>query len=95
MLKQSPFSRSSCTSFNSRVFVYEVSGLADSDQTQDQSYPIRQSSSVYYQVPFGQMNQAMQRFTRLGAKIVSIQPLEDFSPPAENKAPSSNESEDD
>lgn len=78
MLAQSAFSRASSSTFNSRVFVYEVTGLADNAESQSQLYPIRNSSHFYYQVPFGQMNQAMRRFTRLGAKIISIQSLEDF-----------------
>jgi len=39
------------------------------------NYPIRSSATVFFTVPENRMNQEMQRITRLGGKIVSIQPL--------------------
>lgn len=86
MLASRAFSRASTTTFKSRVFVFEVAGLFNQEQSLNRIYPIRQHSNLFYQVPFGQMNQVMQRFTRLGAKIISIQPLESFS--SENATPS-------
>jgi sulfite reductase alpha subunit-like flavoprotein len=59
----------------SRVFRYEVVGLKQNDEADKQSYPIRQSGSVFVTVPYSRMNEEMQRITRLGGKIVSIQPL--------------------
>jgi ferredoxin--NADP+ reductase len=59
----------------SRVFVYEVVGLRQSEVTDKMSYPIRRSGNVYITVPYDRMNQEMQRITRMGGKIVSIQPL--------------------
>lgn len=41
------------------------------------STPIRKSGSVFITVPYGRMNQEMQRITRMGGKIVSIRPLEE------------------
>jgi ferredoxin--NADP+ reductase len=59
----------------SRVFVYEVVGLRQSQETDQTNYPIRKSGSVFIRVPYNRMNQEMQRITRLGGKIVSIQPI--------------------
>jgi len=63
------------TQSGSRVFVYEVQGLRQNTQTDKASYPIRSSGSVFIQVPYDRMNQEMQRITRMGGKILSIQPL--------------------
>jgi len=69
------------TPAGSRVFVYEVVGLRQSEQPDNISYPIRQSGSVFIRVPYNRMNQEMRRIARMGGKIVSIQPLN-----AENSA---------
>ncbi|MGK7933735.1 MAG: ferredoxin--NADP reductase [Microcystaceae cyanobacterium] len=58
-----------------RLFVYEVEGLAQSDGTGQQSYPVRRSGSVFVTVPYSRMNQEMRRITRMGGKILSIKPL--------------------
>jgi len=63
------------TELSTRMFVYEVVGLRQSTATDSLNYPIRQSGSVFITVPYSRMNQEMQRITRLGGKIVSIQPL--------------------
>lgn len=60
---------------DNRIFVYEVEGLRQNDQTQNQSYPVRNSSTVMIQVPYSRMNHEMRRITRLGGKIVNIRPL--------------------
>lgn len=59
----------------SRVFRYEVVGLKQNDEADKQNYPIRQSGSVFVTVPYNRMNEEMQRITRLGGKIINIQPL--------------------
>ncbi|MFM7365745.1 MAG: ferredoxin--NADP reductase [Cuspidothrix sp.] len=59
----------------SRVFVYEVVGLRQGQETDQTNYPIRKSGSVFIRVPYNRMNQEMQRIARLGGKIVSIQPV--------------------
>lgn len=59
----------------SRIFLYEVVGLRQNEETDKTTYPIRNSGSVFIAVPFDRMNQEMQRITRLGGKIVSIQLL--------------------
>ncbi|HLO88299.1 MAG TPA: phycobilisome linker polypeptide [Nostocaceae cyanobacterium] len=64
----------------SRVFVYEVVGLRQSEETDQTNYPIRKSGSVFIRVPYNRMNQEMRRITRLGGKIVSIQPVTAIQP---------------
>ncbi|HLP88436.1 MAG TPA: phycobilisome linker polypeptide [Nostocaceae cyanobacterium] len=64
----------------SRVFVYEVVGLRQSEETDQTNYPIRKSGSVFIRVPYNRMNQEMRRITRLGGKIVSIQPITAIQP---------------
>jgi ferredoxin--NADP+ reductase len=63
------------TESGSRVFVYKVVGLRQSEETDQINYPIRKSGSVFIRVPYNRMNQEMRRLTRLGGKIVSIQPI--------------------
>jgi ferredoxin--NADP+ reductase len=58
-----------------RLFVYEVAGLSQKKETDNFSYPIRRSGSVFYTVPYKRMNQEMRRITRLGGRILSIKPL--------------------
>lgn len=63
------------TEYGSRMFVYEVAGLRQNEQTDAQNYPVRRSGSVFITVPYNRMNEEMQRITRLGGKILSIKPL--------------------
>ncbi|MEY2977575.1 MAG: phycobilisome linker polypeptide [Prochlorotrichaceae cyanobacterium] len=60
---------------NPRVFVYEVQGLRQTEETELQSHDVRQSGSVFFKVPLSRMNAEMQRITRLGGTIVNISPL--------------------
>ncbi|GCL39255.1 oxidoreductase FAD/NAD(P)-binding domain-containing protein [Sphaerospermopsis reniformis] len=64
----------------SRVFVYEVVGLRQNQESDQTNYPIRKSGSVFIRVPYNRMNQEMRRITRLGGKIVSIQPISVLQP---------------
>lgn len=68
--------RNSNTSGGGRFFRYEVTGLHQNDMTEGVDPAIRSSGSVFMTVPFNRMNEEMQRITRLGGKILSIQPLE-------------------
>jgi|UPI00037A88CC ferredoxin--NADP+ reductase len=63
------------TESGSRIFVYEVVGLRQNEETEQTNYQIRNSGSVFIRVPYNRMNQEMRRITRLGGRIVSIQPL--------------------
>jgi phycocyanin-associated rod protein len=58
-----------------RVFRFEVEGLRQTYQSDKLSYPIRRSGSFFITVPYSRMSEEMQRISRLGGKIVSIQPL--------------------
>jgi hypothetical protein len=62
----------STTSGDGRMFVYEVAGLRQSDQTDNASTAIRSSSNMLAPVPFNRMNEFMQRINRLGGRIVAI-----------------------
>lgn len=75
MLGTAALTRASSSSANSRVFVYEVTGLRQNDVTEQNQYQFRHSDSVFIQVPYERMNDEMRRITRLGGKIVSIKPL--------------------
>jgi sulfite reductase alpha subunit-like flavoprotein len=61
---------------SARVFVYEVAGLRQNEETTKTNYQIRHSSNVFIKVPYNQMNREMQRITRMGGQIVSIKPLD-------------------
>lgn len=65
-----------------RVFIYEVEGLQQNEETNKNSYAIRNSSTISFRVPYNRMNQEMQKITRLGGKIVNIRP---FSLESESK----------
>jgi ferredoxin--NADP+ reductase len=68
------------TELGSRIFLYEVVGLRQSEETDQTNYPIRKSGSVFIRVPYNRMNQEMRRITRLGGTIVSIQPVTALQP---------------
>lgn len=58
-----------------RMFRVEVTGLRQSSQSNQLSYQIRRSGSVFLSVPYNRMNEEMQRINRLGGKILSIHPV--------------------
>ncbi len=58
-----------------RIFVYEVTGLRQNKENDQNYYPVRNSGSVFIKVPYQRMNEEMRRITRLGGTIVNIQPL--------------------
>lgn len=74
MLGQSALVRGSASAAENRLFVYEVTGLRQSDRSDQNSFPIRNSGSTFIQVSYRRMNEEMQRITRLGGTIVSIRP---------------------
>lgn len=55
-----------------RVFVYEVAGLRQNTDNDSNNYQFRSSGNVLIKVPYGRMNEEMQRINRMGGKIVSI-----------------------
>ncbi|PZV09734.1 MAG: phycobilisome linker polypeptide [Leptolyngbya sp.] len=75
MLGQSALTAASGSSANNRIFIYEVEGLQQNAQTDNNQYPVRNSSTILLQVPYSRMNSEMQRINRLGGRIVNIRPL--------------------
>ncbi len=72
MLGQSTLTNAASSSANNRLFVYEVEGLRQNDQTEQSAHAIRQSGTVSIAVPYSRMNEEMRRISRLGGKIVAI-----------------------
>ncbi|CAN1209606.1 phycobilisome linker polypeptide [Tumidithrix helvetica PCC 7403] len=66
---------SSTSTADNRIFVYEVTGLRQNQQTENNNFQIRNSGSVFVNVPYNRMNEQMQSITRAGGTIVSIRPL--------------------
>lgn len=77
MARQSPLLSASGLDSGNRVFVYEVEGLRQNEQTENQNYPVRNSSTVLIRVPYSRMNDEMRRINRLGGRIVNIRSLAD------------------
>jgi phycocyanin-associated rod protein len=63
------------SSANSRMFRYEVVGMRQNEETDKNNYDIRRSGSMFITVPYNRMNEEMQRITRMGGRIVKIEPL--------------------
>ena len=79
MLAPTAFSRASSSTYSNRIYVFEVSGLAENSSTGSHVYCIRNSATCFYQVSFTQMNQMLRKINQLGGKVLSIQPLESFN----------------
>ncbi|MBD2136438.1 phycobilisome linker polypeptide [Anabaena sp. FACHB-1237] len=75
MFGQTTLGASSVSSSASRVFRYEVVGLKQNQETDKNQFSIRHSGSVFITVPYSRMNEEMQRISRLGGRIVKIEPL--------------------
>ncbi len=76
MLGKSLIGGSSSSLSKNRIFVYEVTGLKQNEQNDNNSYPFRSSSSIFIQVPYSRMNEEMLRIGRMGGKIINIRPLD-------------------
>ena len=72
MLGQSAIIGSSSSPAKSRVFIYEVSGLKQNEQNDNNSYQLRSSGNVFIKVPYARMNEEMQRISKMGGRIVNI-----------------------
>ncbi len=75
MFGQTTVGAGGISSASSRVFRYEVVGLRQNEENDKNNYEIRRSGSVFVTVPYNRMNEEMQRITRMGGKIVNIEPL--------------------
>ena len=69
------YATSNASSADSRIFIYEVSGLSQNEVTANHQSPIRSSHNQCIQVPIHRMNEVMRQITLLGGKIVNIRPL--------------------
>ncbi|MBD2653208.1 MULTISPECIES: phycobilisome linker polypeptide [Synechocystis] len=76
MLGQSSLVGYSNTQAANRVFVYEISGLRQTDASENINHDIRRSGSVFIKVPYARMNEEMRRISRLGGTIVNIRPYQ-------------------
>lgn len=76
MLGQAFLGRSNgSSSANSRIFAYEVTGLRQNNDKDQNDYRYRPGgNSILIKVPYNRMNEEMQRITRMGGTIVSIKP---------------------
>lgn len=84
MVGNSSILGASSTSSDNRIFVYEVEGLRQNEQTESNRYPIRNSSTILVKIPYSRMNDEMRRITRLGGKIVGICSLNEY--PSEHQS---------
>lgn len=82
MLGSPLISGSSSSPAKNRVFVYEVTGLRQNENNDGNSYPVRNSSSVFVRVPYNRMNEEMQRIGKMGGTIVGIKPLDTVDQPS-------------
>ncbi len=76
MLGSPLISGSSSSPAKNRVFLYEVTGLRQNENNDGNSYPVRNSSSVFVRVPYNRMNEEMLRISKMGGTIVGIKPLD-------------------
>lgn len=72
MLGQSAIVSGGATPSENRVFVYEVTGLHQNTDNDQNNYQFRSSSSVFIKVPYSRMNEEMRRISRMGGTIVGI-----------------------
>jgi ferredoxin--NADP+ reductase len=88
MYNPSAVGSASNTAYGSRLFIYEVEGLRQTQQSDKMSYPIRRSGNVLITVPYSRMNQEMQKILRMGGRIVSIRPVSGDGVAAHGEVPS-------
>jgi phycocyanin-associated, rod len=74
MLGQSAFTRGSSSTADSRIFVYEVTGLHQNNVVAQPIPQIRTSANTFIQVPYNRMNEKMRQILRMGGRIVNIYP---------------------
>ncbi len=72
MLGNSVINSAKASPSSNRVFIYEVTGLKQSDENDNNRYPFRTSSNVFIKVPYSRMNEQMRRIGLMGGTIVNI-----------------------
>ena len=75
MFGQTTVGTGGLSSDTSRVFRFEVTGLRQNSVNDQNNYDIRRSGSVFLTVSYDRMSDEMQRISRMGGKIVNIEPL--------------------
>jgi ferredoxin--NADP+ reductase len=80
MYNPSAAGSASNTGYGSRLFIYEVEGLRQDQQSDPADSSVRRSGSVLITVPYARMNQEMQKILRSGGRIVSIRPVSSEAP---------------
>ena len=75
MFGQTGLGSSRLSGAENRMFRYEVEGMRQTYESDQLSYPIRNSGSFFISVPYNRMNEEMQRIHRMGGRIVSIERL--------------------
>jgi ferredoxin--NADP+ reductase len=75
MYNPSAAGSASNTAYGSRLFIYEVEGLRQDQQSNPVGSQVRRSGNVLITVPYSRMNQEMQKILRSGGRIVSIRPV--------------------
>jgi ferredoxin--NADP+ reductase len=75
MYNPSAAGSASNTVYGSRLFIYEVEGLRQNQQSDPAESSVRRSGNVFMTVPYSRMNQEMQKILRSGGRIVSIRPV--------------------
>ncbi len=75
MFGQTTLGSATLNDADNRMYRYEVAGVRQTYQSDKLSYPIRRSGSFFVTVPYGRMNEEMQRINRMGGRIVKIEPL--------------------
>ena len=68
----------STSTSDTRFFIYEVSGLNIYKQPANSNYTANPIDNVFIQVPYNRMNEQMRSITRMGGKIVSIRPVNEY-----------------
>jgi ferredoxin--NADP+ reductase len=71
------YNSSNTDSAANRLYVYEVEGFNQGNQTNGLNAPFRVSGPVKFTVPYSRMSQETQRIMRLGGKIINIYPAGD------------------
>lgn len=69
----------SASTYDNRMFVYEVEGLGNKSVAGVNADAIRKVGRSFISVSYSRMNQEMQRILRLGGKIVAIHPAASFA----------------
>lgn len=69
----------SSSTYDNRMFVYEVEGLGNKSVAGVNADATRKVGRSFISVSYSRMNQEMQRILRLGGKIVAIHPAASFA----------------